>query len=486
MVEAREQMRRRAATLPTPTGHRRLGSSGSPPDPAAIVAVDSRRLRFAHPTSRRGSELRILLVSDYYPPFIGGAQIQTQLLARRLSGNGHSVEVVSVWQDDFPAFEDDAGIGVHRLRQLRTLPGLARSRFQHHQPPFPDPVTIVGLRRLVKRFKPDIVHSYGWISYSAAAALIGIDVPLLITVRDYGYSCANRTLMRDGQECSGPGLAKCLGCAGRHYGQPKGWLAALGVLASRPLLRRKVRGIHCVSTYVRDIVRRDFLDERNEPTTSGRVIHEVIGSIAVKVPYDPSPANEEPERVGVLSRLPQEPFMLFVGALRKVKGIEQLLAAYTRLDHPPPLVLIGTIEPDSPSEFPPGVHILTDVPHEGVLAAAASRDCLFGVMPSLLPEPFGTVVCEVMSRGKPVIGTQPGGHTDMIVNEESGLLVPRGDVEALAGAMRRLIADPDLRGRLGRAAAVRSALFTADVAIPRLERLYGDVIGGQTVLPAEA
>ena len=75
---------------------------------------------------------------------------------------------------------------------------------------------------------------------------------------------------------------------------------------------------------------------------------------------------------------------------------------------------------------------------------------------------------------------------DMIVNEESGLLVPRGDVEALAADMRRLIADPDLRERLGRAAAVRSALFTADVAIPILERLYGDLTGGRTVLPAEA
>ncbi len=162
--------------------------------------------------------------------------------------------------------------------------------------------------------------------------------------------------------------------------------------------------------------------------------------------------------------------MLFVGALRLVKGVRELLAAYETLDNPPPLVLIGTIERDSPTEFPPGVQVLTDFPHDAVMAAC--ERCLFGVMPSLWPEPFGTVVCEVMSHGKPVIGTKPGGHTDMIIDGRTGLVVRRGDVQALADAMQVLISDPDLRERLGEAARVRAAQFTADVLIPRLEQLY--------------
>lgn len=431
------------------------------------------------PSSFAGASLRILLVSDYYPPYIGGAQIQTQLLARKLRERGHEVAVASVWQNELPAFEEDGGIGIYRLRQMRTLKSLARKRFQHHQPPFPDPVTTLALRRVIRRFKPDIIHSYGWICYSAAAALVGIDVPLLITARDYGYSCANRTLLRDGQDCSGPALAKCLGCAGRHYGRPKGWIAALGVLGSRPLLRRKARGIHSVSTYVRDVVRRDFLDER-DLSISGQVIHDVIGSVPTEQP-DVEDGAAGPE---VLALLPPVPFMLFVGAFRRVKGVPQLLDAYSLLDDPPPLVLIGTMEPDSPTAFPPGVHVLTNVAHDGVIAAAASSRCLFGVMPSLLPEPFGTVVCEVMSQGKPVIGTKPGGHTDMIVDGVSGLLVARGDVEGLADAMRTLIADPELAARLGAAAAERAREFTVDVALPRMERLYGHLIARRTA-PSE-
>jgi glycosyltransferase involved in cell wall biosynthesis len=419
--------------------------------------------------------VRILLATDNYPPYIGGAQIQSHLLASELGRRGHEVVVATVWQSGVPTKEDDDGVRVYRLRQLRTLPGLARKRWQYYQPPFPDPVTSLGLRRLIKRFKPDIVHSYGWISYSCAAALLGNEVPLVITARDYGYSCANRTLMRDGRDCSGPALLKCLGCSGRHYGRPKGWIAALGVLGSGPLLRLKVRAIHSISTYVRETVRRDFLDDRGS-ATSGLVIHDVIGS----VPVEPS-ASQEQSGITRLPELPKEPFMLFVGALRTVKGINELLEAYQRLDSPPPLVLVGTIEPDTPTAFPPGVHVLTDLPHDAVMAVC--ERCLFGVMPSLLPEPFGTVVCEVMSRGKPVIGTKPGGHTDMILDGETGILVPRGDVQALTSAMQVLLSDSKLRERLGAAARVRSAHFSVDVSLPRVERLYADLISRRREKP---
>src|SRR5205823_1014573 len=98
-----------------------------------------------------------------------------------------------------------------------------------------------------------------------------------------------------------------------------------------------------------------------------------------------------------------------------------LLAAYERLVDPPPLVLIGTKEPDTPP-IPAHVRVLLDVPHEAVMLAW--RRCLFGVLPSLLPEPLGTVACEAMSCGKAVVGTTPGGHTDLLVPGETGLVVP--------------------------------------------------------------
>ena len=119
--------------------------------------------------------LKILLVSDHYPPFIGGAHRQTQLLAQELHQRGHEVSVATAWSGGLAETEIDHGVRVFRLKQLRTVwRGLVRDKHQRHQPPFPDPITVVGLRRLIKRLQPDVVHAYGWMSYSVATALLRI------------------------------------------------------------------------------------------------------------------------------------------------------------------------------------------------------------------------------------------------------------------------------------------------------------------------
>ena len=106
---------------------------------------------------------------------------------------------------------------------------------------------------------------------------------------------------------------------------------------------------------------------------------------------------------------------------------------------------------------------------------AAWDRAMFGVMPSLWPEPFGATVAEGMNRGKPVIGTTLGGHVDMI-GDDAGMLVPQGDVGALEAAMRELIGDPERRERYGRTASERARSFAATSVIPRFEQAYRDVI----------
>ncbi len=153
-----------------------------------------------------------------------------------------------------------------------------------------------------------------------------------------------------------------------------------------------------------------------------------------------------------------------------MKGIRELLEAHARLDDAPPLVIVGTHEIDTPESFPAGVTVIEAMPHATVMAAWDRA--LFGVFPSVAPEPFGMVVNEAMSRGRAVIGTSPGGHGEMIVDGQTGLLVPGGDVDALTAAMRRLIDDEPLRERLGAAAAERASLFEPDTWVPRVEQLY--------------
>jgi glycosyltransferase involved in cell wall biosynthesis len=417
--------------------------------------------------SQRPRTMRLLLVSDHYPPFIGGAHRQTQLLAHELRQRGHDVRVVTGWHGGLPATEIDNGVVVYRLRQVRTwLVGHTHDRSQRHQPPFPDPVTVWGLRRIINDFRPDLVHAYGWFTYSAAAALLGKNIPLLVSARDYGYSCASRTLLYRNAICSGPAATKCFECAGQLYGQPKGAAAVLGVNLCRALLRHKVTAIHSISSYVQTIMRRDFLDDRTGEAARA-VEHTVIPSFQENAP---AKGASHAALETYLQRLPDRPFMLFVGALRIVKGVPTLLAAYSQLDSPPPLVLIGTVEADTPRQFPPGVVVLQNFPHEAVMAAW--ERCLFGVLPSLWAEPLGSVVYEGMSVGKAVIGTTPGGHTDMIIDNETGLLVQPGDVAGLAKAMRRLLNDTSARESFGRAARDRSLQFSAAIVVPQFEQLY--------------
>jgi glycosyltransferase involved in cell wall biosynthesis len=416
--------------------------------------------------------MRILLVTDHYPPFIGGAHRQAQLLALGLANRGHEMAVVTPWHGGLPRVEDENGIVVHRIRQLRTVvPALVRDRAQRHQPPFPDPVTIWDLRRVIGSVQPDLIHAYGWLAFSAAAALGRKRIPLLISARDYGYFCATRTLVQKGTPCSGPGPLKCLLCAGDYYGIPKGWVAATGVTFCRPLLRRKMTGLHSVSSYVHDVTSR-YLFGAGKGAADGRLVEVVIPSFQDIAPSEVDDPDD-PEVAAYLDRLPDEPFILFVGAFRKVKGLETLFAAYRRLASPPPLVLMGTFERDSPEEFLPEAIALTDVPHAAVMAAWDRA--MFGVMPSLWPEPLGATVAEAMSRGRPVIGTRLGGHVDM-VDETSGILVPQGDVAALADAMEELIRDPERREACGRAAAEHARTFAAPAVLPRFEQAYRDVI----------
>ena len=405
--------------------------------------------------------MRIQIASDYYPPFIGGGHRAIQALARELARAGHTVEVVTISHPGVPTHEDDAGVAVHRVPHLRALvPSHGRGKQQHH-PPFPDPLAVVALRRILRRFRPDVVYAYGWIAYSAAVARAGTGTPLLLGAHDYVYGCPTRTLLRDGAHCAGPQLTACLGCAPKTYGRPKGWLTTLSVRLCGRLLRQSMVGVHSVSSYVERVTLRDFIG-------TGDFVTRVIPSFS-----EESDAEGDPGEIArIVDRLPREPFILFVGALRKVKGVATLVEAHGRLRDAPPLVLLGTVEQDTPRTFPEGVVVLEDAPHGAVMQAW--ERCLFGVAPSLWPEPLGLVVHEGMSRGACMIGTTPGGHTDLIVAGESGLLVPPGDVGALAEAMQQLIDDPELRERLGAAARVRSSAATAAGTRDAYERLFRD------------
>ena len=79
------------------------------------------------------------------------------------------------------------------------------------------------------------------------------------------------------------------------------------------------------------------------------------------------------------------------------------------------------------------------------------------------PEGQPLVLLEAMAAGVPIVSTRHSGIPHTVRDEREGLIVPPGDVPALAGALRRLMDDAELRARLGRAGRARyEELYTPD------------------------
>jgi glycosyltransferase involved in cell wall biosynthesis len=99
------------------------------------------------------------------------------------------------------------------------------------------------------------------------------------------------------------------------------------------------------------------------------------------------------------------------------------------------------------------------------------------VLPSKA-EPFGLVLLEAMSLAKPVVATAAGGPLEIVVHEETGLLVPPGSPAALADAMQTLILDPVRRTEIGNRGLLRfKERFTADRMAAGTLSVYRRILG---------
>jgi glycosyltransferase involved in cell wall biosynthesis len=110
------------------------------------------------------------------------------------------------------------------------------------------------------------------------------------------------------------------------------------------------------------------------------------------------------------------------------------------------------------------------------LTRELAEACLL-VLPSK-QETAPVVISEAMAAGKPVVATPAGGTEEMVEDAVSGLIVGFDDSEALAGAIGRLLDDPELRKRMSEAGrAIAEQRFRRSVVLARTLSLYHDIAG---------
>jgi glycosyltransferase involved in cell wall biosynthesis len=206
------------------------------------------------------------------------------------------------------------------------------------------------------------------------------------------------------------------------------WLA-------RPVLRR-ARRVVAASSWLAEAARRLGADDV------------AIVPSGVDVPESVEPEAESQE-------------VLYAGRLSPEKGVEELLEATEGMR----LVVAG----DGPlRDRVPGA--LGFVPHDEL--ERLYRRAAVVVCPSRR-EGFGVVCAEAMAHARTVVASAVGGLLDLVVDGETGLLVPPRDPAALRSALERALGDPDLRRRLGAAARERiRERFSWDAVLDATIELY--------------
>jgi glycosyltransferase involved in cell wall biosynthesis len=266
-----------------------------------------------------------------------------------------------------------------------------------------------------------------------------------------------------------------------HWFTGQVWATRSG--AARLLLKGMDRLLAASATHLLadSVSQREFL-EREGVVRPGRVTVLAEGSVCGvdTARFKPDPAARRDVRAA--SGIAADAVVaLYLGRLNREKGLPELASAFGRVAPECPslhLLVVGPDEGDMAESIRTAaggaskrVHVAGETARPEAFMAAAD----FFVLPSHR-EGFGSSVIEAAACEVPAIATSIYGLTDAVADGESGVLVPVRDVVALAGAMRQLATEHDLRRRMGAAARLRvERLFTEERLTAALGAFYQDM-----------
>jgi len=377
---------------------------------------------------------RTLILSWEYPPIVeGGLARHVRKLSEELVRQGHEVHVLTRGAETHPAFEDRAGVQVHRVQE----------------PPFPknDLHAFVGWvtdmnrhmrdagRELAAELDPDLVHGHDWLVARAAGTVArDAGVPYLTTIH------------------------------ATEYGRHQGWIGKYPqshIHGVERWMARRAEGVIVCSHYMRGHV---------------ADVYGIREAEVEVIPNGIDPLDLEPvdDLVALRARYakPDEQLILLAGRLVYEKGFQLALEALPRV-----IKRVGKVR----------YIIAGSGTHEAELKAQAKQlglsrkgtflgwigdDVLHSlyriadltVVPSIY-EPFGLVALEAMASGCPCIVADTGGLREVVPNHDVGLRFVSKDATSLATMVERVLTDDVLRDRLVLQASEHVLRFDwADVA----------------------
>ena len=367
------------------------------------------------------TDRRVLVVTHYWPPHIGGIESVAVEHARSLAARGWAVTVATSRLARDASHEEYGPVSVARFRCSNTL-----ERALNVPVPMMSPTMLAFLVRESQRSDVVVAHGHVYLgSLYAALATRRAHRPLVVIQHspfvDYGS------------------VVNVLETAADRF-------------IGRFVLRSATRIVAVsgfTAAYVRTLVPEATID--------------IVRSGIDTKRFRPAPS----------SRRPLRPRVVTVRRLVPRNGVGDLVSAWrdSALGDRAEL-LIGGNGPEmariqAMSAGDPSIRLLGYVPDEEL--PALYRDADLFVLPSRSGEGFGLVALEAMASGLPVVATASGGVVDIVQEGINGRLVPPHDGPALAQTLDQLVGDVEVRAQLSRGALDTAGSSSWQDSIDRLE-----------------
>jgi glycosyltransferase involved in cell wall biosynthesis len=392
--------------------------------------------------------LRILFITDAFPPHAYGSGWSAYHLARGLRAQGHEVRVIlaqpatrleATTYDDFPVWR-------------------ARPTDRTYNPAL---FAAYGLgpghvaRALLHRWQPDMIHAQH-VNSALIAHRVAAGTPYIITVRDHWPICFYGTALVN---------ARCPSCL-------HGTRSACNARRGSPHAPR-------IAHLVKAITMRAMLSQR------GRALRAAAGVIAASEAIEgevrtvvrsdtvtriPNAVDQAAVASADASSIPDLPerFFLFAGKLSAHKGADMLPAIMRMMGgDTPPLLIVGdgeeeaTLRAAAREGLP--IRVLGRVPNTAVIGLMGRAIAL--VTPARWPEPLSRTHLEALASGCPIVATDTGGTGEIVIDGITGYLTAVGDTGAIADHLAALAADSGLRETMAAASRARSAALFSLAAV---------------------
>ena len=415
--------------------------------------------------------MRILYVVHQYPPtHIGGTEIYTQAVARRLARRGHET---TVWYR-----RSAPGLGWNQRKEdgvsvVEAWAGTL-SPARRFCAVYRDNAVLAAFECALDRTRPQVVHIQHLIGLPAGVVRSCLErgIPFVLTLHDYWWVCANAQLLTNYSHelCAGPvGFLNCARCALARGGAGGQWLGVPPIAALLAWRARKLRNViaHAAALIAPSGFVATWYGSRGVPDRK-----------IVLLPHGlewPPDLDRAQERAGPIK-------LAYIGGLAWQKGVHVLVDSLRGLEDDAQLIVAGDETFDKEyvarlrSDAPANVRFLGPLPRERVWQLLSQVDAV--AVPSLWNETFSLLLHEAYAAGLPVLASRLGALTEAVCHEHSGLLLPPGRVAAWQSAILRLANEPGLLATLR---AGVNAPMTLDEHASHLESIYSQcqsMVGG--------